>query len=231
MKKQWIIPALLAVLWGCGAPPVEKTEKAPSAAPVIRVVDTDFSKGRLGLEHQIGLEDVAKMHGHLCDGLVVGFLGLKQALQQLYPDGPVDRTNTRIVSTSAPCLGDVAIYLTGGRYQFHTFYVDDALEGGFYIVQRIDTGEALRVGLKPGVKPRAIAEMGGRAVRRALSPCELDQLKRMEDRFADSLLRADPSEVFVVQPVPDFRWQPVLRNDFLKTDVINKDQPPCTGGR
>lgn len=96
---------------------------------VIRVVDTDFSKGRLGLEHEVRLQDVEKFHGHLCDGLVVGFLALEEGLKVLYPEGVVDRTNTRIVSKSAPCLSDVAMYLTGGRYQYNTFFVDNQIKG------------------------------------------------------------------------------------------------------
>ncbi|MEX2411632.1 MAG: FmdE family protein [Candidatus Paceibacterota bacterium] len=96
--------------------------------PTIQTIDTDFSKGKLIHTQNISLNDTAKFHGHLCDGLVVGFLGLKEALLLLYPNGIVDRTNTQIVSKSSPCLTDVAIYLTGGRYQFNTFYVDDNIE-------------------------------------------------------------------------------------------------------
>jgi acetolactate decarboxylase len=41
--------------------------------PAIKVMDTDFSKGRLTHQQTITLDDAAKFHGHLCDGLVVGF--------------------------------------------------------------------------------------------------------------------------------------------------------------
>lgn len=46
--------------------------------PGIKVLDTDFSKGRLQNVQIITLNDAVKMHGHLCDGLVIGFLGLKE---------------------------------------------------------------------------------------------------------------------------------------------------------
>jgi len=95
--------------------------------PSMEVLDTNFSKGSLNYKQTITLNDVVKFHGHLCDGLVVGFLGAKEALYKLYPDGLVDRTNTRIISKSSPCLTDVAIYLTGGRYQFNTFFVSDSI--------------------------------------------------------------------------------------------------------
>ncbi|MDZ7650921.1 MAG: formylmethanofuran dehydrogenase subunit E family protein [Cytophagales bacterium] len=127
--------------------------------PTIQAIDTDFSKGRLNHIQTISLEDAAKFHGHLCDGLVVGFLGLMEALYRLYPDKIIDRTNTRIVSKSSPCLTDVAIYLTGGRYQFNTFYVDDSISYP-YIVQRIDNSLATGVKLKPDIKPSVIEENG-----------------------------------------------------------------------
>lgn len=85
-------------------------------AQSIKVNDTDFSKGRLGNIQPVDLQDLSKFHGHLCDGLAEGFLALQQALYELYPDSIIDRTNTRIVSKPSPCLTDVAIYLTGGRY-------------------------------------------------------------------------------------------------------------------
>ncbi|MBK7819033.1 MAG: hypothetical protein IPJ60_16985 [Sphingobacteriaceae bacterium] len=84
-----------------------------SQNPSIKVLDTDFSKGRLQNVQTITLNDAVKLHGHLCDGLVVGFLGLKEGLYKLYPDSIIDRTNNRIVSKPSPCLTDIAIFMTG----------------------------------------------------------------------------------------------------------------------
>ncbi len=193
----------------------------------LKVLDTDFSKGRLRKEHLITLNDLEKFHGHLCDGLAVGFLAIGQAARLLYPDGPIDRSNTRIVSKSSPCLTDAAVYLTGARYQFHTFYVDNELPGALYIVQRIDNGKAVAVNLKKGVKPQEIEEMGARAVKQELGPCELDTLKEMEDDFSLFLLRSRPDSLFEVRELPAFEWQPVLRNDFVKSDILNKNMAPC----
>jgi formylmethanofuran dehydrogenase subunit E len=126
---------------------------ASAQNPSMEVLDTNFSKGSLNNKQTITLNDVVKFHGHLCDGLVVGFLGAKEALYKLYPDGLIDRTNTRIISKSSPCLTDVAIYLTGGRYQFNTFFVSDSINY-IYIIQRISDGKAFGVKLKPGIKPK-----------------------------------------------------------------------------
>jgi acetolactate decarboxylase len=192
----------------------------------IQTIDTDFSKGRLNHIQTITLADVEKFHGHLCDGLVLGFLSLKEALQQIYPNAIIDRTNTRIVSKASPCTSDVAIYLTGGRYQFNTFYVSNEINYN-YIVQQIDTGTAFGVKLKPGIKPPIIDEMGTKAIQQKLSPEELDKLKVLEDKFSKDLLSMNPREVFIIEEIKNFKWKPILSNQFVKTDVINKNIESC----
>lgn len=192
----------------------------------IKTNDTDFSKGRLGNMQEVTLDDVAKFHGHRCNGLVVGFLGLQKALLTLFPDGIVDRTNTRIVSKASPCLTDVAIYLTGGRYQFNTFYVDDKINEMFYVT-RIDSNITYTIKLKPGIKPAQIDSLGTLAISKKLSGCDLDQLRLMEDQFTAKLLDQNSAELFDIVQVNDFRWKPKLNNKFVKTDVINKGVAPC----
>lgn len=192
----------------------------------MRVNDTDFSKGRLGNIQNIDLDDLVKFHGHLCDGLVVGHLALEQAMDKLYPEGSVDRTNTRIVSKPSPCLTDVAIYTTGGRYQFNTFYASDDIDG-LFTVQRIDTGKTISVQLNKGVKPSEIDRLGAKAVNGKLSACDLDKLKQLEDNFSEKLLSTDPKDNFSVTEIADFEWDPELRNDFVKTDILNKEKLKC----
>jgi acetolactate decarboxylase len=194
--------------------------------PSVKVLDTDFSKGRLAHQQTISLDDAAKLHGHLCDGLVVGFLGLREALYKLYPDSIIDRTNTRVVSKSSPCLTDIGIYLTGGRYQFNTFYVDDSIKFTF-IVQRIENGKTYGVKLKSGVKPTAIDSLGILANKGILNACGIDSLHRIEDNFSQQLLVSNPNKTFVIEEIKNFNWQPVLQNTFLKTDVLNKKMLNC----
>jgi formylmethanofuran dehydrogenase subunit E len=190
------------------------------------VIDTDFSKGRLKNQQTITLDDFVKFHGHLCDGLVLGSLAMQQGLKELYPNQPVDRTNLRIVSKPSPCLTDVAIYVTGGRYQFNTFYVDNSIKS-IYVIQRIDNGKSVSVSLNPGVKPSAIDSLGNLAVKKELSSCGLDSLRKLEDDFTKFLLKSNPDSLFTVSQVANFVWSPVLKNDFQKTDVLNKEKEDC----
>ena len=191
----------------------------------IKVNDTDFSKGKLGNIQKITLNDVAKLHGHLCDGLVEGFISLELGLKQLYPDEIVDRTNTRIVSKSSPCLTDVAMYISGGRSQYNTFYVDNSIEG-MYIVQRIDNKKSILIKRKPNVKPAIIDELGNKAIKGELSECELKELKTLENNYAKFLKNSNPSDLFEVLEVANFTWEPTSEI-YLKTDIINKNKPSC----
>ena len=198
-------------------------QKTFAQTPELKVLDTDFSKGRLTHQQTITLDDAAKFHGHLCDGLVVGFLGLREALYKIYPDSIIDRTNTRIVSKSSPCLTDIAIYLTGGRYQFNTFYVSDSIIYAF-IVQRIDNGKTYGVKLKPGIKPAAIDSLGNLANAGKLYACDIDTLHQIENDFLNQLLIIDPRKTFILEEILGFIWKPVLQSSFIKTDILNKNK-------
>lgn len=191
----------------------------------IRVNDTDFSKGRLGYLQNIKLKDISKFHGHLCDGLAEGFIAINLGLQQLYPDGVIDRTNTRIVSKSSPCLTDVAIYVSGGRYQYNTFYVDDSIEG-MYIVQRMDNLKTVIIKRNPNVKPAIIDEMGNKAIAGNLSECELNELKKLESDYLNFLLKSNPIDLFSIQEITNFEWNPKYET-YIKTDVLNKNKTNC----
>jgi len=226
MKKLIILLALPLLFTSCQKNEKTNTPKQAVNNPVIKVIDTDFSKGRLVLEHNITLKDVEKFHGHLCDGVVLGFLGLKQAFKVLYPNGIIDRTNTRIVTKASPCLTDVAAYLTGGRYQFNTYYVSNDIKG-LFVVQRIDNHKTVVVNLKKGLSNPKMNQLGSLAVKGQLSACGLDSLKVLEKEFSAFLLKTNPKDNYIITEITDFKWQPVLKNDFLKTDVINKNKPQC----
>lgn len=190
------------------------------------VIDTDFSKGRLDHKQVIVLDDLVKFHGHLCDGLVVGALAFQEASKVLYPDGIIDRTNLRIVSNPSPCLTDVAVYLSGGRYQFNSFTVDSSMKA-VYILQRMDNEATVEVRLNAGVKPSAIDSLGYIAIAGKLSPCGLDSLRVLEDAFTEQLFKSAPEEIFTVKKLDNYYWKVDTAHSYLKIDVLNKKVPPC----
>ena len=115
--------------------------------------------------------------------------------------------------------------MTGGRYQFNTFYVDNEIEG-IYKVERIDTEESLLIKIKDDLIPKKIPEMGKMAVQQKLSACELSELKSIEDDFSQYLLREDAEEFFTIERTKS-DWNPKEKNDYVKTDVINKNMGAC----
>ena len=124
----------------------------------IAVRDTDSALGRYNLPGHtktVGLKDLVRIHGHMCDGLVYSFILLKAALSKLYGfNGIVDRTDLRVVSPNSPCMLDAASFMTGARVNFKTLRINASdLQGIGFIVQRISDGKALLSKLKDGVFP------------------------------------------------------------------------------
>jgi formylmethanofuran dehydrogenase subunit E len=221
--RLYFIFLLLLALFAC-------EKKDANNQLLFKTIDTDFSKGRLTHIQTHSLQDLEKFHGHLCDGLVVGALAMKVALDELYPhQQAIDRTNLRVVSKPSPCLTDVAIYLSGARYQFNTFYVDTAFEG-LYILQKIDDLKTVSVALNKGIKPSAIDSMGNLAIQQKLTACELEFLRKIEDEFTASLLQSNPKNLFTVTMKDTFAWQAKHIHSFQKTDILNKNIAPCANG-
>lgn len=197
-----------------------------NAQRAIKVLDTDFSKGCLCHKQTLEISDISKFHGHLCDGLIVGYLGLGETLLRIFPDSVVDRTTLRIVSKSSPCLTDVAIYLTGARYQFNSFYVSDSINY-LMIVGVSDTGSFYGFKLKTGIKPKAIDSLGNLAVQGRLDACGIENLRKMELAFSDFLLSKSPNDIFVIEKLEAYNWNPIFANSFIKTDILNKSLGKC----
>ena len=60
----------------------EWAANAPNNEPIV-VRDTDSAMGRYNLQtKEIGLKDIARIHGHMCDGLVIAFGGIRSCVEQ-----------------------------------------------------------------------------------------------------------------------------------------------------
>jgi formylmethanofuran dehydrogenase subunit E len=206
----------------------EWASTAPGSKAIL-VLDTDSALGRYSLQPKaIGLKDLARIHGHLCDGLVISFVEIKAVLDRLFPSGIVDRTDLRAVSKNGPCWVDTVAFMTGARINFQTLRVDNTVGDGF-IIQKISTGEAYSVHLKTGVfpEPQAALERRVRAARaqgQSVSAAEIDEVETMADALSRRLLNARAEDVVDVQRLEAYRFVP---NDSFgkRGDVINKDMP------
>ncbi len=195
------------------------------------VRDTDGAIGRLSLHpKRLALEDLARMHGHLCDGLVVAWVELHAALGRLFPDGVVDRTDLRVASKNGPCWADAAAWMTGARVNHGTLVLDNAVGDGF-LVQRVSTGATVRVALVPGVYPPALATVE-RSIRERRSrgeivgAADIDRFETEAAEFSRRLLNTPPELAVSLSRMPSDSLPRTSRNPVApRSDIINRDQP------
>jgi len=195
----------------------------------IRVLDTESALGRYATKtKQIGLKDLARVHGHLCDGLVIAFVEIKAVLEKLFPNGIVDRTDLRAVSKNGPCWVDAVAIMTGARINFQTLRIDNRIGDGF-IIQRISTGEAYDVHLKSGVFPAEQASLENkirtlRAEGKPVSKEDIDRFEAMADSLSRFILNSEPNSILEITLLRDYKF---IFNDLynIRSDIINKDMP------
>ena len=192
-------------------------------APVVRVVDTESSLAPLGAETQtITLTDLARFHGHPCDGLVAASAAIAYGLHALFPDGVVDRTDVVAAVKPSPCFSDVAAYLTGARTQFGTLTLDPDL-GDRWVLHRRTTGRTVAVSLRDGIKPK---ELPGLEATLRSHGCDWPLMRRVrevQDAFAKSVIARPPAEVFRVEEVASFPY----KDGGLRPDAT---KAPCKAG-
>jgi formylmethanofuran dehydrogenase subunit E len=123
-------------------------------------------------------------------------MALKLSLDDLFPDGIIDRTDWRILSKNGPRYMDVAAYLTGGRINFGTLDVDNTL-GDSWIVQRISDGKAVKVIRRDGVFPDELALLEKKVKSGTATPEELTQTRDLAWDFAKRLLSHPLAESFL----------------------------------
>ena len=201
---------------------------AKNNKPII-VRDTDSALGRYSLAtKEIGLKDLARIHGHLCDGLVIAFLEIKAAIDKLFPEGVVDRTDLRAVSKNGSCWIDTVAMMTGARINFQTLRIDNSIGDGF-VVQRISTNAAYIVHLKPGVFPEEQANLENkirklRSEGKLVAADDIDAVEKMADRLSQRLLNSPPDDILEIQFLPQYEFK---FDDLFgeRRDIINKTMP------
>jgi formylmethanofuran dehydrogenase subunit E len=235
-----VLAAATTLLSGCASAPRAGHETADwyypgwmahaPYAPVFEVRDTESSLGPYARRTKtITLQDLVKMHGHPCDGLVTVACAVSLGLRELYPDGVIDRTDTGGICNNSPCYGDVVEYLTGGRIRFGTQKIDPRL-GNEFILYRFSTHQAVKVALKPGVFPVAVAQLEAKIRRGDFSVADMRRCQQLEWDYARNLLQHPLAESFTVTPLANFTWQPDAYEHLgTRGDIINKnalDHPP-----
>ena len=133
-----------------------------------------------------------------------------------------------MVSKNGPCLADAAVFLTGARINFKTLRIDASIASGF-IIQRISTGAAYHVHLKPGVFPddQVVLENRIRSLRAQGNPVtaeDSDTVEKMGDSLSLKLLTTPAEELLEIARLNDYKFN---FTDMFgdRGDIINKDMP------
>lgn len=193
----------------------------------IRVLDTESALGRYsGKTKIIALKDLALIHGHLCDGLVISYIEIKAVLNKLFHDGIIDRTDLRIVSKNGPCWVDAASMMTGARINFETLSIDKSIGDGF-IIQKISTGKAYSVHLKPDIFPKEQADLETkirelRAEGKPVDPQDIYRVEKMANDLSKKLLNSSPDKLLDIKPISDYKFE-FKFSVGKRGDVINKN--------
>jgi formylmethanofuran dehydrogenase subunit E len=200
----------------------------------IKVRDTDSALGRYnakGNYKEIKLEDVVKFHGHMCDGVVFAFLQISVALNKLFPDGIVDRTDLVGVAKNSPCLVDALAYLTGAKINFQTLRIDGSVGGG-HIVQKVSTKEAYHVAIAHKYHPTALKK-AEKIIKNKIKnkekvlPQEIDKAEKLADDFIKILLNTSLDKLVDIEKLSNYTF---LANSDVKSfgrrgDTLNKNVP------
>ncbi len=202
--------------------------EAPHNRPIV-VRDTDSALGRYNTKtKELGLKDLARAHGHLCDGLAISFVQLRAVFEHLFPDGIVDRTDLRAVSKNGPCWVDAVALMTGARINFKTLRIDNSIGDGF-IIQRISTGETYQVHLNDGVFPHELIALEKnirrtRAQGKPVTAADIDRVERMHKELIRKLLVTAPGKLIQIRGIDEYQFKHI---DLFgeRGDVINKDMP------
>lgn len=192
----------------------------------VRVLDTNSSLGRYSnYTKQIRLEDLAKIHGHLCDGLVISFIELNEVLKKLFPNGVVDRTDLRVVSKNGPCWVDASSMLTGARINFGTLSLDKRVGNGF-IIQKISTGEAYQVKLKDKVFPEDLAKLEAKIkleakTKKIVSDSDIEKLEILANELSKKVLNTPPEKLIEIKKLEKYEFKQNIEIG-IRTDIMNK---------
>jgi len=195
-------------------------------SPEFEVLDTESALGRYApMTKTITMKDLIKFHGHACDGIIQAAAAIRLALNELFPNGVIDRTDLRMLSKNAPCFIDASAYLTGGRINFGTLDVDNKL-GASWIVQRISNGKAVKVSRRPGVFPKELEELEKKVKSGKATPEEVTETRDLAWVFSKDLLSRPLAESFKVEKLSSFTYpKSVYPKVGERGDIKHKNDP------
>lgn len=120
-----------------------------------------------GPEKMPSIEEVAKFHGHICPGLVIGYRAAECALEWLDNRRAEDEEIIAIVENRA-CGIDAIQFILGTTAGKGNFFINDYGKHTYVIANR-NTGKALRIAVKASNRQKVEGETKGERIKRMLA--------------------------------------------------------------
>jgi formylmethanofuran dehydrogenase subunit E len=224
-------------------------------APVFEILATRGTQGRYyPYTYAVTLKDLAKMHGHDCEGLTHAANCCYVAFKILFPDGIIDRSVLWGISGTSPCWSDITAFLTGARMQYGNLgFFKDKRYGHAIILYREDTRVAVLATWKKGINnipgepvmlpgkikwktkinmdevlklKKVVKNAGGNP-----TPYQVDQMRYYQWMHINDILSRPLEESYQAQILKDFRWEDwvdaskTISNPHKRGDIRLKDYP------
>ncbi|MDY6973551.1 MAG: FmdE family protein [Thermodesulfobacteriota bacterium] len=224
-------------------------------APVFEILATRGTQGRYyPYTYSVTVKDLAKMHGHDCEGLSHAANCCYVAFKILFPDGIIDRSVLWGISGKSPCWSDVTAYLTGTRMQYGNLgFFKDKRYGHCIILYREDTEQAVLVTWKKGINnipwetvmlpekiewktkvdmekvkalKKVVKKAGGKA-----TPYQVDLMRYYQYLHINDVMSRPLEESYQTRVLKDFKWEDwvdptkTIPNPHKRSDIRLKDFP------
>jgi len=224
-------------------------------APVFEILATRGTQGRYyPYTYAVTLKDIAKMHGHDCEGLTHAANCCYVAFKILFPDGIIDRSVLWGITGTSPCWTDVVAFLTGARSQYGNLgFFKDKRYGHAIVLYREDTGVAVLATWKEGINnipgepvmlpgkitwtPKAnmqevlnlkkvVKDAGGKP-----TPYQVDLMRYQQYMHINDILSRPLEESYQAKVIENFKWEDwvdptkTMSNPHKRADIRLKNYP------
>ena len=224
-------------------------------APVFEILATRGTQGRYyPYTYAVTLKDIAKMHGHDCEGLTHAANCCYAAFKILFPDGIIDRSVLWGITGTSPCWTDVVAFLTGARSQYGNLgFFKDKRYGHAIVLYREDTGVAVLATWKEGINnipgepvmlpgkitwtpkvnmqevlnlKKVVKDAGGKP-----SPYQVDLMRYQQYMHINDILSRPLEESYQAKVIENFKWEDwvdptkTMSNPHKRADIRLKNYP------
>ncbi len=192
--------------------------------PPFRVIDKSMLK--LGNTDNplitITLIDLIYNHGHMCNGVAVGYRAMQEAIRRLFAGQIPVRGEVRIVSNVNSCPTDLFAHVFGvrdhygARSRFNSLIVPDSCDRNNnmqFIFQRIKKQDGrvkvlktIKIELIPGTIPAEFYKLHKIVKSKMVIPEDRRRLKQLSQKIYTRIMLAKTEEIFNISELPNFQF-------------------------